>query len=211
MKKQLVLFICLMSFAFGVIAQEYPNMPLSFKNEDGTNGTHYITQGDKLIYQVNAGGTEYDFIVTINSTTRKGAINFNYEMTNSKKTKGQVLISADARSNATKYINYFSGGELNLTNAITVWLSNKNLKDLSEKKTIMQIDNNNPETFYLAEKDEPTLVVKVKGENKNVDAFVINNVADGTGNKSMWVYPYSGNTLIVKMNLGFTIVLKEIK
>ena len=211
MKKQLLLFICLMSFAFSGIAQESLDMSIYFKNEDGTNGNHHLAKGDKLIYQVNAGGNEYDFIVTVNSGSSKGALDFNYEMTNSKNTKGHVLISADARSNATRYINYFGGGELNLTNAITVWLSNKNLKDLAGKKTIMQIDNNNPETFYLAEKDEPILVVRVKGENKNVDAFVINNAADGTGNKTIWVYPDSGNTLIVKMNLGFTIVLKEIK
>jgi hypothetical protein len=211
MKKQLVLFICLMSFAFGGIAQESTNMPMVFKNADGTFGSHNITKGDKLIYQVNAGGNEYDFIVTVLSGSSKGALNFNYEMTNSKKTMGQVLISANARNNATKYINYFGGGKLNLTDAITVWLSNKNFGDMAKRKTTMQIDNNSPETFYRPEKDEATLIVKIKGEDKMLDAFIINNAADGGGDKTMWINLLSDNALIVKMNLGFTIVLKEIK
>ena len=211
MKKQLILFICLMPFAFSSIAQESIYLPIILKNEDGTAGSYYITKGDKLVYQVTAGGNEYDFMVTVNSGNNKGALDFNYEMTNSKNTKGHVLISAHARNNATKYVNYFGGGELNLTNAITVWLSNKNYKELSKRKTTMQLDNNSTEMFYRPEKDEATLVVKIKGEDKKLDAFIINNAVDGTGAKTMWINALAGNTLIVKMNLGFTIVLKEIK
>lgn len=211
MKKLFVFFICLMSFALGVLAQDSMNMPMVFKNLDGTFGSYNIIKGDKLIYQVNAGGNEYDFIVTVVSGSSKGALNFNYEMTNSRKTTGQVLISANARNNATKYINYFAGGKLNLTDAITVWLSDKNFGDMAKRKTTMQIDNNSPETFYRPEKDEASLVVKIKGEDKKLDAFIINNSADGGGDKTMWINLLSDNALIVKMNLGFTIVLKEIK
>jgi hypothetical protein len=211
MKKQLVLIGSLIAFAFSCIAQEYMYLPIILKNDDGTSGSYEIKKGDKLIYQVNAGGNEYDFIVNVNSGNSKGAIDFNYEMTNSRNTKGHVLISADARKNATQYINYFGGGELNLTNAITVWLSNKNFGDMSKKKTTMQIDNNSPETFYRPEKDEANPIVKIKGADKKLDTFIINNAKDGTGDKTMWINAIAGNTLIVKMDLGFTIVLKEIK
>jgi hypothetical protein len=108
-------------------------------------------------------------------------------------------------------VNYFRGGELNLTDAITVWLSYKNFGDMPNKKTTMQIDNNNPETFYRPEKDEANLVVKIKGKDKKLDAFIINNAADGTGNKTMWINGISSNSLIVKMELGFSIQLMEIK
>ena len=211
MKKQLVLIVSLIAFAFSSIAQQTMYLPIILKNDDGTAGSYEIKKGDKLVYGVNAGGNEYDFIVTVNKGNSKGAIDFNYEMTNSRNTKGHVFISANARANATKYINYFGGGELNLTDAITVWLSNKNFGDMSKKKTTMQIDNNSPETFYRPEKDEATLVVKIKGADKKLDAFIINNAADGTGDKTMWINAISGNTLIVKMDLGFTIVLKEIR
>jgi hypothetical protein len=211
MKKQFALIVCLIAFAFSSIAQESMYLPVILKNDDGTAGSYYIKKDDKLVYQVNAGSNQYDFIVTVNSGNSKGALDFNYEMTNSRNTKGHVLISADARNNATKYINYFGGGELNLTNAITVWLSNKNFGDIAKKKTTMQIDNNSSETFYRPEKDEATLIVKIKGEDKKLDAFIINNAVDGNGDKTMWINALAGNTLIVKMNLGFSIVLKEIK
>jgi hypothetical protein len=90
-------------------------------------------------------------------------------------------------------------------------MSYKNFGDMPQKKTVMQLDDNNPETFYRPEKDEVNPVVKIKGENKKLDAFIINNAADGTGNKTMWINGISSNSLIVKMELGFSIQLMEIK
>jgi nitrogen fixation protein len=214
MKKVLVLIFCLTAFAFSSTAQKSVKsmyLPIIIKNDDGSTGSYELKKGDKLVYRVNAGGSEYDFIVTINKETPKGGLDFNYEMTNSNNTKGHVVISSVARSKATKYINYFRGGELNLTDAITVWLSYKNFGDMPDKKTTMQLDNNSPETFYRPEKDEANPVVKIKGEDKKLDAFIINNAADGTGNKTMWINGISSNSLIVKMELGFSIQLMEIK
>ena len=211
MKKQLVLIICLTAFAFSIMAQKPMYLPIMIKNDDGSTGSYEIKKGDKLVYHVNAGGNEYDFIVTVNRESSKTGIDFNYEMTNSSNTKGHVVISANARNKATKYINYFRGGNLNLTNAITVWLSYKNFGDLTQKKTTMQIDNNSPETFYRPKNDEANPIVKIKGTDKKLDAFIINNAADGTGNKTMWINGISSNSLIVKMELGFSIQLMEIK
>jgi len=211
MKKQFVLIVCLMAFVFSSLAQKSMYLPIMIKNDDGSTGSYEIKKGDKLVYHVNAGGNEYDFIVTVNRESSKAGIDFNYEMTNSNNTKGHVIISANARNKATKYINYFRGGNLNLTNAITVWMSYKNFGDMPQKKTVMQLDDNNPETFYRPEKDEVNPVVKIKGENKKLDAFIINNAADGTGNKTMWINGISSNSLIVKMELGFSIQLMEIK
>lgn len=211
MKKQFVLIVCLMAFVFSSLAQKSMYLPIMIKNDDGSTGSYEIKKGDKLVYHVNAGGNEYDFIVTVNRESSKAGIDFNYEMTNGNNTKGHVIISANARNKATKYINYFRGGNLNLTNAITVWMSHKNFGDMPQKKTVMQLDDNNPETFYRPEKDEVNPVVRIKGENKKLDAFIINNAADGTGNKTMWINGISSNSLIVKMELGFSIQLMEIK
>jgi len=211
MKKQFVLIVCLMAFVFSSLAQKSMYLPIMIKNDDGSTGSYEIKKGDKLVYHVNAGGNEYDFIVTVNRESSKAGIDFNYEMTNGNNTKGHVIISANARNKATKYINYFRGGNLNLTNAITVWMSYKNFGDMPDKKTTMQLDNNSPETFYRPEKDEVNPTVKIKGEDKKLDAFIINNAADGTGNKTMWINGISSNSLIVKMELGFSIQLMEIK
>lgn len=210
MKKQLVLFVSAMLMVLGSMAQGSFSLPLIIKNDDGSSYFYDLKAGDKLVYQVNAGGNEYEFIVTLNDPGKK-AVDFNYEMTNSNNTSGHVTISGEAKGNATRYINYFRGGDLNLTDACTVWLSGKNFSDMVNKKTVMQLDNNAPETFYRPEKDEVEPVVKIKGEDKKIDAFIINNAADGNGKKTMWVHGISSNSFIVKMDLGWSIVLKEIR
>jgi hypothetical protein len=210
MKKQFILFVSLMAFAFSSIAQSSFTLPLVIKNDDGSSGFYDLKKGDKLVYQVNAGGSEYEFIVTLNDPG-SNAFDFNYEMTNVNKTNGHVTISNKAKGDATKYVNYFRGGELKLTDACTVWLSGKNFNDMPDKKTTMTLDNGTPETFYRPEKDEVNPVVKIKGEDKKLEAFMINNAVDGSGNKTMWINDISSNSLIVKMDLGWSIVLKEIR
>ena len=210
MKKRLILFVSVMAFAFSSMAQSSFILPLIIKSDDGGSEFYDLKKGDKLVYQVNAGGSEYEFIVTLNEPG-ENALDFNYEMTNSSKTSGHVTISGNAKTDATKYVNYFRGGDLNLTDACTVWLSNKNFGDMSGKKTTMTIDNDAPETFYLPENDEVYPVVKIKGEDKKIGAFIINNAVDGSGNKTMWINDISSNSLIVKMDLGWSIVLKEIR
>lgn len=210
MKKQFILFAFLIAFASVSLAQSSIFLPMMIKNDDGSTESYEIKQGDKLVYQVKAGGNEYEFIVTINDPGTN-AIDFNYEMTNSNKTSGHVTISTKARSEATRYVNFFRGGELKLTDACTVWLSGKNFSDMPDKKTTMTLDNGAPEIFYRPEKDEVNPVVKIKGADKKLDAFMINNAADGTGNKTMWINGISSNSLIVKMDLGWSIVLKEIR
>jgi len=212
MKKQFILFVSLMAFVFSSIAQTTEfQLPIGIKNDDGSSSFFDIKKGDKLVYQVNAGGSQYEFIITINGYNSKKAMDFNYEMTNANNTRGHVTISPEAQGNATKYVNYFRGGELNLTDACTVWLSGKNFRDLSERKTIMQLDNNAPETFYLPKEDDVETVVKIKGEDKTVTGFKINNAEDGKGNKTIWINDLSANSLIIKMDLGWSIVLKEIR
>ena len=210
MKKLLILF-AIVAFAFNSYAQDKMYLPLMIKNADGSLDSYDIQKGDKLVYEVNAGGSTYNFIVTVNAAAFETGIDFNYEMTNASKTSGHVIISAEARDKATKYVNYFRGGDLNLTDACSVWLSYKNFGDMPDRKTTMQIDNSAPETFYRPEDDEVEPVVKIKGTDKKIDGFRINNAADGKGSKTLWINGISSNSLILKMELGFSIVLKEIK
>lgn len=211
MKKQMISFLAMMAIACGSFAQSAMYLPVLVKNNDGATETYNIQKGDQLIYQVSANGAEYDFVVTVNAESDEDGIDFNYEMTNRNNTKGHVMITADARKSATKYTNYFKGGELILTDASTVWLSEKNFSDMAQKKTIMQLDNGSPETFFRSGEDEVNPEVKIKGAYKKLAGFQISNSADGEGTKTMWVNDISSNSLILKMDLGWTIILKEIR
>lgn len=125
--------------------------------------------------------------------------------------KGHVTISANGKNNSSKYVNFFAGGEMKLEDACTVWLTGKNFSDMPEKKTEMTIDDNTPETFYRPDKDEVFPEVKIKGKEMKIEGFIINNAADGTGNKTWWINGISSNSLILKMDMGWTIELKEIR
>jgi hypothetical protein len=196
------------------VASAYDNLSgISIYTKDD-NGQMYINdlnKGDKLVYEINANGQTYDFIVTPEYFSYDYGFEFNYEMTNSNKTSGRVMIAPKGRNEGTKYVNYFTGGELILTDASTVLLSYKNFMDMPDKKTQITLDDNAEETFYRAEKDEVDLEINFKGKKVKVDAFKINNAADQSGNKTMWIQNGSGCPLIVYMNLGWTVKLKEVR
>lgn len=194
-----------------VVKDDNFTIPLLTKNEDGSSDFYDLKKGDKLVYHVKAGGREYDFIVTLNHYSFTGGIDFDYEMTSPADKTGHVTVTPGASEKSKKYHNYFSGGELNLTDAVTVWLSWINFSEMPGKKTQMSFDDGPEETMYRPEKDEVEPVVKIKGQDKKIEAFMINNKADGTGDKTLWINGISSNPLIVKMDLGWVIELKEIR
>ncbi|MBP6430318.1 MAG: hypothetical protein KA319_00950 [Ferruginibacter sp.] len=186
-------------------------LEMLIKHDDGSTTFEKLKTGDKLVYEVNAGGSTYNFIVSLNKANVKDGYDFNYEMTNENKTKGHVKFSFQTLWDSKQYVNYFKGGELTLKDAITVWLSGSNFADMPSKKTDMTLDNNPVETFYRPENDvyEPTILFK--GKQVKIDGFFINNAEDGKGDKTICIQNSSSNTLILKMDLGWTIELKEIK
>ena len=186
-------------------------IPIIVKDENGESASIDLTKDTQLVYEVNANGNKYDFIVTLNDYSYETGVDFNYQMTNENKTKGHVKISKNGKNETRKYVNYFGGGELLLKDACTVWLTNKNFAEMPDKKTMMQFDNAEPETFYRQEKDEVYPEVIIKGKMKKIDGFIINNGAEGGGNKTVWIQNTSANPLILKMDLGWSIELKEIK
>lgn len=171
---------------------------------------YVINKGDKLVYKVNANGQQYDFIVTINQHDDNG-IDFGYSMTNTSKKWGSVHISSDAASNATNYINYFRGGPINLTNAISVWVSGSNFTDLMSHETNMSFDDGPLETFYKPDEAVVNPTINFKGKEIKLKGYKINNKENQTGDKTVWINNSFNNTLILKMDIGFTIELKEIK
>ncbi len=167
--------------------------------------------GDQLVYEVNAGGNVYDFIVTLQPRTDKYRYAFNWEMTAPVNRKGHVNITQEAAYDSKKYNNYFNGGDLTLTDACTVWLSGQNFADMPDKQTTMQLDNGAAETFYRKDEAETEYTVLYKGNEVKLDIFKIDNDKTGSDHHQMWVQGISSYPLIVKMDLGWTIRLKEIR
>jgi hypothetical protein len=195
-----------------VVESAYDNLngiDIYTKDDKGMYVTS-LNKGDKLVYEINANGQTYDFIITPQSFSQDNGFVFDYETTNANKTSGKVTVMAAGRNEGTKYVNFFNGGELVLTDATTVMYSAKNFMDMPTKKTQMALDGGAEETFYRAEKDEVIMEIDFKGKKVSLDAFQINNAQDGTGNKTMWIQGSSGCPLILYMNLGWTVKLKAI-
>lgn len=80
-----------------------------------------IHEGSRLTYHVEAGGDEYDFIITVKKLER--SVVFDYTMTNAAGSKGTVTMDETAMRLATGWVNYFSGGPLELHNETSVFVS----------------------------------------------------------------------------------------
>ena len=167
--------------------------------------------GDTLIYEVNAGDDTYEFIAVLKTydPSEKG-FSFDWKMSSPVNLSGTVKVSADAFMNSRSYINRFAGGTQELKDACTVFLTAQNFGEMPEKVSKLILDGEE-ETFYRPESDEVPFKVKIGGEEYTLDGFKINNKKDGTGDKTLVIQGISSHPLILEMELGFKIKLKEIR
>jgi len=178
---------------------------------DGDKYLYSGKAGDQLVYEVNANGNVYDFIVTLQPESDQYRYSFDWEMTAPVNKKGHVNVSKEAASDSKRYKNYFGGGDLTLTDACTVWMTYANFGELPDKQTTMQMDDGEPTTFYRKDEAETEYEVLYKGRKVKLDVFKMDNDKKGGQRQQLWIQNISSNSLIVKMDLGWTIRLKEIR
>jgi hypothetical protein len=166
-----------------------------------------LKNSDMLVYEVTQNGSAYHFEVTIKEI--REAIVFDWGMPE-KDISGEITLEKQAREQATAYQNYFSdSSEKVFTDTATVWLSRKNYNELKKGNTILTLDNNGAERFD--KKENGTLNIIYKGKPMTLKMFRTDNGKTNTDQRQIWVLDQAAQPLIVKMNLGFTIELKEIK
>jgi hypothetical protein len=179
----------------------------------GSDDLHLIefAAGDTLIYEVNAGGNTYEFVAVLQTYDLSGkGFSFDWKMTAPVNLSGTVSVLADAYLNSRSYINRFAGGSLVLKDACTVFLTAQNFGEMPQKESRLILDGDE-ETFYRPDNDEVPFKVKIGGEEYTLDGFKINNKKDGKGDKTIVIQGISSQSLILEMELGFKIRLKEIK
>lgn len=166
---------------------------------------------DTLIYEVLAGDETYEFIAVLKTydPSEKG-FSFDWKMSSPVNLSGTVKVSAEAIMNSRSYINRFAGGSQELKDACTVFLTALNFGEMPGKVSKLILDGEE-ETFYRPESDEVPFKVKIGGEEYTLDGFKINNKKDGTGDKTLVIQGISSHPLILEMELGFKIKLKEIR
>jgi len=204
MKKFLLLFVFISFFSI----QSQSQIDL---DEEMMNGSTLILMpGFTLVYGVDFHGTTYDFLVHIKSL--EDGIEFDYEMTNADNTTGTVKISKEAFETATSQNNYFSGGEMNLEDMTTVWLSKGVFMDLVESGSAV-ISPDGGTTMESIEVTEVGHSYKIYNAISNDTIDDISYVYAESGDFSIkyLVHLSKYNPLILGMDLGWKIWLKEIR
>lgn len=164
-----------------------------------------LKPGDQLIYEVNVNGDIYHFDLTIQNFSENG-ITFNYNMPEKNKS-ARIDITAEAVKNAVTHYNYFNGKDQQLSDQTSVWISRKSFRELQAGKTAM--DTGEGMESYT-KKEDLSFSYKNNGDGFSVKAFRIDNGKSAPDQRQLWVLNNKSNPLILKMNLGWTIELKEV-
>lgn len=180
--------------------------------EDGPC-TFNMLRGDTLVYEVSATGKQYNLYVIPVKYVDGSVADFNWYTSAPDSKSGHIVISSTGLKSSKKYITYFPTGELKLTDASAIWLCGDNYSEITKKRTIISFDNNAAEDFVSpSDGDAATLPINYKGTATDLDGFIIETKPAGTPNrKEMWVMNISDNLLILKMDLGWTMTLKEVR
>lgn len=165
--------------------------------------------GTTNIYEVDFNGTKYDFIVTVKENSAEKGLVFSYKMTNASGTSGTVYMTDEARKKAHMQNNYFSGGEMKLTDMTTVWLS-KEVFDELETKGESKISTDGGETWTVLKRKyyDYNFPIQTKAGLQAVFGYMYCESDDGSA--KYWIQT-GGNPIILKMDLGWTITYKQFK
>lgn len=164
------------------------------------------------IYEVQFQGNTYDFRVTNPIVNMANGISFKFKMTGDVGIGGLISISKEATDTAHTQNNRFSNGDLQLTDATTVWISNAVFNDLKTKgETFISADIFGEKQYEVIvddyNDDDEFYTVRVDDKDKYIRCI---KIASKDGDEEIWINDDPKNPLILKMKLSFSIELKQI-
>lgn len=172
--------------------------------------------GDQLVYQVEAGNNEYDFIVTPTKLSSTG-ITFDYIMSAPANKTGTISMNSEALKNSMTMYNKFGGGNVNLTDQVSVFASKAMMAFAAEGSSDIYLNGpkGESENFVTLEgMDSPTngstyikWIKNINGVDYLLDGPILEN-ADGS--KGIRYTDGGGFPFITYMELDFKVYLKEI-
>ena len=193
MKKIVLLFATLCLFVVSGLTQTTQNGKISLK------------VGSKLVYDVNNNNTKYQFIITIKKL--ENGITFDWQMTTPINKKGTVEMSKEATENATALFNYFAGGLTKLTDKTSVWISQDVWKDMHDDDEMVMLSlDDQEETAFFREDGE----VYKTTQNTTAIELKTSTLRSLTDLQTITIWENEEFPIILKMDLGWTIELKEI-
>jgi hypothetical protein len=165
-----------------------------------------ITASSQLSYNVDFKGQKYQFIVEVQK--KSPVLVFKYDLTMNGGMQGTITMTEEALKGAINQQNYFNGTDRELKTETTVWVSSKVYNDI-KKGGKTQIGNSAGLGYKV---DEYKLIgtedfaTTVNGEEVALKALHIK--ADN--GFEYWIWDNAKDPLILKMDLGWGITIKEI-
>jgi hypothetical protein len=161
----------------------------------------WLKTGTTLTYQVTVRSKQYNFI--IRDLILDSNYTFNWEMTEPNNMTGSVVMGRQALDTATTQQNTFQAGENMLTDRTTVWVSKKVYNAIKKKKPV-RIDSGSGKTELIF-KEKQDYTFTLNGSETSVKVLF----AETNSANKFWILDDKENPLILKMNLGWTVILKE--
>jgi hypothetical protein len=166
-------------------------------------------------WEVNNNGSSYSFTVSNPKGSVATDFEFDWAMTSDNDMNGHIKITQEAMKAALAQNNYFGPSLKNatLTDKTTVWVSQAVFTNLKKTGTTMMDVGKGGETFTVVANDDNEDKaafndnVMVKGTEKTL---VTLHVKNPDGSRQLWILNNQQNPVIVKMDLGWTIVLKSV-
>ncbi len=168
-----------------------------------------VKPGSKLIYAVEANGSKYDFIVTLQD---KNGSSFAWEMTAPASIQGKIIHTKTALQSAANMWNYLGAETKTLDdNTLSVWISQKVLTALNNKESVA-VGMSSPDAApnNMAVVSEADFDITVDGKKTSIHENVAKPVLDAGGTikvneASSDYFTYNnapGFPVILRMNAG---------
>ncbi|HYG14506.1 MAG TPA: hypothetical protein VEC12_02060 [Bacteroidia bacterium] len=166
-----------------------------------------IKPGTKLVYDVNANGNKYQFVVTVKNLGN--GITFDWTMTTPDNLSGTVEMTPGALDTAHALYNFFTGGMTKLADQTSVWVSTSVWKDIhdEDEMTDLKLDSETEDSFIRFAMPDG-YATTYKGTPATMASSELRSLFT---DNVITVWENEKFPIILKMNLGWTIELREIK
>lgn len=175
--------------------------------EDLASFESAMKPGTVLTYDVNASGKKYQYIITIKKLGDE--IVFEWTMTAPVNKKGTVAMSANAVSKADALFNYFTEGESKLEKETSVFISRKLFNDVSSTSEASIRVNGASDTATVMSNTISEFNFNLNGNLVAVPGWELQGGSEIKYTINVIESPKF--PLIVRMDLGWTIQLAEVK
>ena len=175
---------------------------------------YVFKSGDIFEYEINKGGKTYTLIFTLTGHTFidgkiVDTITFDWKIAGDTSRKGSVTISRQARDNANNYQAELLNGASTFTNKSSFWLSLMD-KDMlfSRDGRSLDVGDGKKQVYKVIEGASERYNIQFKGKPAYFESF---RTKSASGNSFTFYGSMNSNSLLLYVNAGWTIRLKEIR